>query len=153
MTTTQASRKRKYYDGYGITELRRYAREMKIVGRSKMDGYELLAACRKGWDARRAEKEQALLTAGPVVPGTLLKFKSCDCVIRVTSDVQTLLRYGALFVRAEYVSLCDRCQRGRPTNINYLNKKATGTAGYGEPYKFMLYQHVHVAEQLATASA
>lgn len=49
------------FGGYGITELRTYAREYDISGRSKMTGDELLAACHAVWDVERTAKEDSVL--------------------------------------------------------------------------------------------
>jgi hypothetical protein len=120
---------RKLFEGYGITELRTYAKEYKLPGRSKMTGVELLAAVRAVWEAERIAKEQAVLNAGPVAPGTVLRFRSAPgTTIRVTSDVLVDEIYGSLYVRAEYVTADEK----EHTSVAYLNQKAPG-------FKFYLF--------------
>jgi hypothetical protein len=96
------------YDGYRITELRRYATEYAIAGRSKMTGDELLVAVRAVWDAKREAAERELLAAVDVKPGTLLRHKSSGYVVRVLSEVSVWEPYGALVVDAEYVTQPER---------------------------------------------
>lgn len=122
------------YNGYGLTEMRRYAKEYKIPGRSKMDGPALLAALCEYWDNRRREQEQALLVSVKVQPGTLLRHKSSGTVIRVTSTVGTLEPYGALYVHAEYVSLGESDAKNYPAGVDYLNRN-------GATHRHMLYQY------------
>lgn len=134
------------YDGYGITELRQYARELNIPGRSTMTGPQLLTAVRGSWNARRVAAERQVMPA--VRPGAYLRFKShTDCVIKVTShiiDDTSNLALGAnqtraLYVEAEYVSMCANCDHGRnggPVTarhrMDYHNTRAV-------PYRFLLW--------------
>lgn len=73
------------FEGYGITELRRIAREADIKGRSKMDGWKLLAAMRAYWRAQVVAQEQAVLSVVDVKPGTVLRHISTGTTVRVTS--------------------------------------------------------------------
>jgi hypothetical protein len=92
------------YSGYGITELRSYAKQYKIRGRSKMDGYQLYQAVADHWDAERQANEAAILPAVKI--GAVLRHKSSGYTIRITSEVQVWSGVrDALFVTAEYVEL------------------------------------------------
>lgn len=128
MTTTQST-KRQRYDSFGITELRRMAREAKISGRSKMDGWQLLTAMRQYWTERRVTAEQAVIDAAK--PGAILRHKSSGYTLRVTSapepskiDVQD----GALRFHAEYIEWPDDqlygAWKGHGTDYaRYLNEQ------------------------------
>lgn len=52
---------RKTYQGYGITELRRWARERNVPGRSKMTGDELVAACKAAQHAWVVAQEDEVI--------------------------------------------------------------------------------------------
>lgn len=95
---------RRMYDGYSLKSLREWASDLKVAGRSKMGGLELLAACRVANLANIRTMEQAVLPAVKI--GALLRNKSTGDVIRVTGQVYTWEPYGALCVPAEYVE-CD----------------------------------------------
>jgi hypothetical protein len=112
MTTTQATKHRVRYDGYGITELRRHASEAKISGRSKMDGWQLLAAMRDYWEARRIAAEQAVIAAAK--PGALLRHKSTGTIMRLTSESHPFRQSGARWRAAFPRRVCrDRRTRRR----------------------------------------
>jgi hypothetical protein len=134
------------FGAYGITELRRYASEYKIVGRSKMDGWELLAECRNVWHARRDAKQNAVILAGPVEIGTKLRFVDHPgCVIVATSELLSL--DGSLYVHGEYVSRCRNCEPYR-RSVDMINRSARGEGG-NAPYLFFLYLLEHVPAEPA----
>jgi hypothetical protein len=152
---------RQTFDGYGLTELRRHARELNVPGRSKMAGPELLAAVRRTWEDRRILAEQAVLPAVRV--GAILRFKThTDCAIRVTSMIKKdsgTYRPGSrdpLYVEAIYVSMCSNCdaiarRTGKPMTeqwrLDYHNNR-----GQSAPYRFMLWSlEPASAEQAAAA--
>lgn len=104
--TSTASTKRQSYDGRSITEMRNLAREYKIPGRSKMDGWQLLKALRAYWHDQRVAAEQAVVEAAK--PGLLLRHKSTGTIMRLTSEVIALSNpYGPLCFRAEYVEVAE----------------------------------------------
>jgi len=143
----------KTYGGYGITEMRTMAREYKIVGRSKMSGDQLLTALHAYWDAKRQTEERRVLAEvrGPWVGAELVM--SCGCVIRATSAPQTSERNGnALYVTAEYVSLCANEMAGwtdETRRVDYLNRGGTGCR-VADPSRFMLYQ-LHANTEIKAA--
>lgn len=95
---------RKLYGGYGLTEMRTYAREYKIPGRSKMDGDQLLAALRAYWGARRVAAEQAVIGAATV--GAVLRHRSTGDLVRVVGPVEPKSASDdALCFKAEYVEI------------------------------------------------
>lgn len=140
------------FDGYGITELRRHAREMRIPGRTAMSGPELLTAVTSAWDSRRVAAEQAIMPA--VRPGAFLRFKSHpDCVIKVTSHVLAWTDLARqpnettpLYVEAVHVSMCSNCDRGtrggqavtEQSRLDFHNAAATGANG-SRAFRFMLW--------------
>jgi hypothetical protein len=148
----EATMTRTDFDGYGITELRRHARELNIPGRSTMTGPELLTAVTGAWDARRVAAEREVMPA--VRPGAFLRYKThTDCVIKVTSGVRgwtDLVRRPhettPLYVEAEYVSMCSNCDHGKQGGpvvtdkwrMDYHNASVTGANGY-RPYRFLLW--------------
>lgn len=133
---------------YTVAELRQYARELNIPGRSKMTGPELLLACRKGWSDAAAAKEDAVLRTGEVVPGALVTMK-CGDVIRAATTVQVEvhqdkgLRTERLYFLGEYVSLCDICKRST-VSLKALNDRAMGRTDFGAPYRHRLFQAVSI---------
>jgi len=134
---------RVYYDGYGITELRRWARELLIKGRTRMGGNELLVVCRAENDRQVVAREKALIAKMNMIkPGQLLRFREHPgCVIIVRSHVRNQESVGRLpvrYVRAEYVSLCENCAAGRdPLDVRLANEDATGKYS-GAPHRFFL---------------
>lgn len=146
---------RKLYGGYGLTEMRRYAAEYKIPGRSKMDGYRLLEELHNYWDARRQEKELAVLEAGTIVPGTQMLME-CGCRIQATTPVleDDRLDYAdrpkPLFIRATMLAFCVECSKHHPAGVNWYNQQAREY-----PYRFMLYQlhHLPATEQVGLPHA
>lgn len=136
---------RKTYKGYGITELRHWARDLKVAGRSKMTGDELVAACFAGARAQVVAAEQAVLAAVTVEPGTLLRHKSTGTIVRVTSTpapyVRNGVNYESLAFTAEYVEL-GRRQPGQLRNdVDHANRMDTLSAENGYTIMHMLYQH------------
>ena len=99
---------RNMYDGHSLTGLRQWARELKIAGRSKMGGLELLTACHVANLANIRALEEAVLPAVRV--GALLRHKTGGDIIRVTGDVYAWqpngASYGSRCAPAEYVE-CD----------------------------------------------
>lgn len=95
---------RKMYDGYSLTTLREWARDLKVAGRSKMGGYELLTACKAANFAQVQAAEEAVLPAVKI--GALLRHKSTGDIIRVIGDVFIWEPYGSRCVPAVYVE-CD----------------------------------------------
>lgn len=132
---------RKTYGGYGLTELRRYAKEYKVPGRSKMDGWSLLGAVRAVWLAQRAEQERALLDSTEVKPGTLLRHKSSGYVIRVLTEVETWQPYGALVVDAEYVELDGWGDERRAERAAYANQGDSYRRERGDIPRHPLFQY------------
>lgn len=134
----------KLYDGYGITELRGWARKLNVRGRSKMSGDTLVTACRRANDEQLAVREQAALAAGTVLGARFAM--QCGCVIEATSEpINHSIPQSAdrLFVRGQYVSLCDACKKNTPAGLDYLNRAARGEM-YGEPYRFFLWSLTRV---------
>lgn len=132
------------YGNYRITELRRYATEYRIKGRSKMTGNELLAAVCGYWDAQRAAAEQAVI--GAVRIGALLRHKSAGYTIRVTSEVSTWEPYGALYVTAEYASIAGSSMNtwGPERDIEqceYFNAENLRRTERGEIVRHPLWQY------------
>jgi len=136
---------RKTYGGYGITELRQCAKEYKIAGRTKMDGWDLLAAVRAYWEAERQRKEQELLAAAKVEPGVLLRHKSTGDVIRVLTNVVTWEPYGALCVDAEYVEVDGWGDDRRTERAAYLNRGDAERRARGVATLHPLYQYEAMA--------
>lgn len=142
---------RKLYSGYGITELRGYAREYKIAGRSKMDGYQLAAAVNAVWRQRVIDVERAVLAAVKVEPGTLLRHKSTGTVVRATSTPAPYIRdgvnYESLAFTAEYVTVSGReliggGWIGRGADYaRHLNERHARSAANGYTVQHMLYQY------------
>jgi hypothetical protein len=145
------------FEGYGITELRRIAREAGIKGRSKMDGWALLGAMRAYWRAQVVAAELAVMSAVDVVPGTVLRHKSTGTTVRVTSVptayVQDGRNYESLCFTAEYIEVgakeLDGNWVGRGVEqAQYRNEQAARTAEYNERnghgnlgLRHMLYQY------------
>lgn len=101
---------RKLYDGRGITELRRWARDLGVAGRSTMTGDELSAACVAACRANVVAAEQAVLQVVDVVPGVLLRHKTTGTIVRVTSTPEAYIgeggrNYESLCFTAEYVEV------------------------------------------------
>ena len=96
---------RKTYSGHSITSLRQWARDLKIAGRSKMTGDELLVACRAEAFANLRHAEDLVMrqAGGTLAVGTLLRHRSSGDIVRVTSDVRTWEGVGSLYVLVEYV--------------------------------------------------
>lgn len=139
----------KTYDGYRITELRHWARDLKIAGRSKMDGNQLVAACRAGARAAVIDAEQAVLNAVHVEAGVLLRHKSTGAIVRVTSDLHEYVRdgvgYQSLCFTAEYVE-AGTPQPGAVSNsargsVEHMNRMDALSAAGGYTIEHMLYQH------------
>jgi hypothetical protein len=132
-------------EAYTVKELKSYATEYGIKGRSKMSPAELLVAVRKIWNDERIALEGKVLAAGPVGPGTVLMFTDHPgCVIRASSEVIAHPLYGSLYVLGEYVSLCDNCAPFRNgSEVEYMNQHARGEDWngnpMGDPYRFFLY--------------
>lgn len=95
---------RKTFQGYSLTSLREWARDLKIAGRSKMSGDELVAACKAANFAQVQAMEQAVLPG--VKLGALLRHKGTGDIIRVTSGPTVWEPYGTLYITADYVE-CD----------------------------------------------
>jgi len=135
---------RKLYNRYGITELRTWARDLKIAGRSKMTGDELVAACFAVVRARVVAAERAVLAAVAVEPGTLLRHKETGTVVRVTSwpvpYVRDGVNYESLAFTAEYVTMGTR-QPGQCGSVEHLNRMDALSAANGYTLQHMLYQH------------
>lgn len=94
----------KFYGGYRITEMRAWAREYKIAGRSKMTGDELLVALRGYWDARRQAAEQAVIEFA--TPGAVLRNKDTGDLVRVVEMPYTDPALGgAVRFKAEYIEI------------------------------------------------
>jgi hypothetical protein len=134
----------KTYDGFRITELRNYAKEYAIPGRSKMNGDELLAAVQAVWDARRVAQEQ--LVIGAVKVGALLRHKSSGYVIRVTSELQTWQPYGSLFVTAEYVTHDGWGESRQAERAAYMNENDKHRAARGEIVRHPIWQYEAISE-------
>jgi hypothetical protein len=135
------------YEGYRITELRRYASEYKIPGRSKMNGRQLLDACREIWHGERDRKQNAVILAGPVGIGTKLRFVSHPgCVIVATSELLSL--HGSLYVHGEYVSECQMHNPGGNRSVDLVNRQARGDSGHNPPWKFYLHSMEHVPAEV-----
>ncbi len=135
---------RKLYSGYGITELRNWARDLKIDGRSKMTGDKLVAACKAQVRANVLAAEQAVLSVVSVEPGTLLRHKGTGAVMRVTSTpvpyVRNGVNYESLAFTAEYVEMGTQ-QPGMPRSAKHQNHMDALTAANGYTIQHMLYQH------------
>ena len=151
------------FEGYGITELRRWARDLQIPGRSKMPGDQLVAACKARCAEQRIARENAVLDGEALMVGTLLA-EACGCIIRCTSEVRYQVDSGPkpypLYVRGEYVWQCTtRGYFHRATPLKVMNERAAGTYG-GDPYRFFLHslrrltdaEWAEVAEQLIPPS-
>lgn len=134
----------KTYDGFRITELRNYAKEYLIPGRSRMSGDELLAAVQAVWTARRVEQEQ--LVVGAVKVGALLRHKSSGYVIRVTSELQTWQPYGSLFVTAEYVTHDGWGESRQAERAAYMNENDKHRAARGEIVRHPIWQYEAISE-------
>lgn len=132
---------RKLYDGYGLTEMRRYAREYKIPGRSRMTGDELLAALHAYWDARRIEQEQAVIASA--TGDALLRHKSSGYIVRMIGAAYASQRHGgALAFHAEYVELDGWGEHRRAERAKYENdEQARRVANGGEYTRHMLWQY------------
>lgn len=141
---------RTLFDGFGITELRTYAREYGIAGRSKMTGVELLAAVRAYWTERRLEQELAVINAVDLKPGTLLRHKSTGAVMRMTTGLFEYLGsdgqgFGAWCFEADYVT-AGTVQPGERDDVEYLNQRDRASRESGRPVRHMLYQHEAIIE-------
>jgi len=76
------------YDGYTKAQLINWARDEKIRGYTRMNGYQLLQVCQEAQMVRNYGREQALLEQGTVGPGTVLQYRGHpDYVIRVSSGI------------------------------------------------------------------
>jgi hypothetical protein len=136
---------RKTFGGYGLTELRTIARDLKIPGRTRMTGDELLTACLARWDANRREKENAVLRTLTLIPGARFTL-TCGCVLEATTHVLSWGPYGALYVHGAYVSICPKHQRGtghtenstEERDLEYINRENLGLSGY-PAFKHMVY--------------
>lgn len=135
---------RKLYSGYGITELRSWARDLKIAGRTRMAGDKLVAACKAQVRANVVAAERAVLSAVAVEPGTLLRHKSTGTIVRVTSFPAPYVRdgvnYESLAFTAEYVTVGTR-QPGQCGSVEHLNRMDALSAANGYTLQHMLYQH------------
>ncbi len=142
----------KTYDGYRITELRRYATEYKIAGRSKMTGDELLVAVRAIWTAKREAGERQLLASTEVKAGTLLRHRATGTIIRVLGDVYVWQPYGSLCVDAEYVDLTEHNGReyvSRGAHLTELANEADRRrreAGNAPRHPLYQYEAIEQAE-------
>ncbi len=135
---------RKLYSGYGITELRTWARDLNIAGRSKMTGDKLVTACKAQVRANVVAAEQAILSVVSVEPGTLLRHKSTSAVVRVTSTPAPYVRdgvnYESLAFTAEYVEMGIR-QPGMHRDAEFQNRMDELSAASGYVLQHMLYQY------------
>lgn len=139
---------RKLYGGYGLTEMRRYASEYKIPGRSAMTGDELLAALCAYWEARRIEHEQAVINAATGA-GALLRHKSTGDLVRMLGAVYASARHGgALAFHAEYIEIKNEgnlygAWKGRGVErAQRLNEQQARRVANGEEYnRHMLWQY------------
>ena len=154
---------RKTYGGYGITELRRLAREAGIKGRSTMGGWSLLGAVRAYWRAQVVAQEQAVLTVVEVKPGTVLRHKATGTTVRVTSAPvpyeQDGVNYESLCFTAEYIEVGEKelsgnwagrgIERAQFQNEQDARTREWNThGGYGDMgLRHMLYQYEAVAER------
>jgi hypothetical protein len=145
------------FEGYGLTELRRIAREAGIKGRSKMGGWALLAAMRAYWRAQVVAQEQAVLSVVEVKPGTVLRHKSTGTTVRVTSTpvayVQDGRNYESLCFAAEYIEvgekeLCGNWVGRGVEQARYRNEQDARTAEHNARHglgnlglRHMLYQY------------
>lgn len=129
------------YDGRGITELRAWARDLGIKGRSKMDGHQLSAACKAARLAQIVAAENALLASVDVKVGTILRHVSSGYVIRVTSDVQVWEQYGTRYVAAEYVELDGWGDHRRAERAAYQNREDARRIERGEAARHPLWQY------------
>ena len=141
------------YEGYRITELRRYATEYKIAGRSKMTGDELLAAVRAYWTAQRDAQQDELLAGGPLTIGTVLRHKSSGYLIRVTGETYIWESYGAVCVPAEYVELdgWGEDQQSRIARAAYANEGDARRLAQGDMPRHPIYQYERVTDEVAVA--
>jgi hypothetical protein len=144
------------YDGYGITELRAWARELKIAGRSKMSGDQLVAACKARAAELRIARENAVLDGETLAVGTLLA-EACGCIIRSTSQVRYQVDSGPkpypLYVRGEYVKQCTtRGYFHNATPLKVMNERAAGQYGT-DPYRFFLHSLRRLTDAEWTALA
>lgn len=150
-TTTRPTTKRQRYGGYGLTEMRRYAREYGIKGRSTMDGHQLLAALKTYWHDTRIANEQAVIGAAKL--GATLRHKSTGDLVRLTSEVAASNiqgHDGALFFNAEYVEVHNRWDLGGGwatpdgpvRRARYLNEQQARRVENGsEADRHMLWQY------------
>ncbi len=152
------------FEGYGITELRRIAREAGIKGRSTMDGHALLAAMRAYWRAQVVAAEQAVLNVTEVKPGTVLRDKSTGTLVRVTSEptpyVQDGRNYESLCFEAEYIEVGEAELNGawagrgieqaaHRNEQDARTREHNARGGYGNlGLRHMLYQYEAVSAQL-----
>lgn len=125
------------HGSYTVTELRGYAREYGVKGRSKMTGEQLLTAVTAYWTAQRQAAEQAVI--GAVKVGALLRHKTSGYTIRVTGEIYTWEPYGALCVPAEYVTYEGEWAPGRGAEYAaYLNEC---NARRDDPARHPLWQY------------
>ena len=136
------------YGGYRITELRRYATEYKIAGRSKMTGDELLVAVRDYWTAQRDAQQDEVLAGGPLTVGTILRHKSSGCLIRVTGETYIWEPYGAICVPAEYVELDGWAEdvQSRIDRARYANEGDARRLAQGDLPRHPIYQYERVID-------
>lgn len=127
---------KKTYDGYGITELRRWARDLGIYGRSTMTGEQLVAACKATNRANLNAQIDALLASVAVTAGTLLRHKATGDIIRVTGDIYEWL--GVRCVPAEYVECHGWGKDRRAERAAYENE---GNARTGHVARHPLWQY------------
>lgn len=144
MTATTTAKRQKF-GGYGITEMRRYAREYGIKGRSTMDGHQLLAALRTYWHDTRVTAEQAVIAAA--TPGAILRHKSAGYTVRVMSAPeasQLPAHDGAMIFRAEYVTHPGHWANDHDgtAHARYLNEEQARRVENGSaPDRHMLWQY------------
>jgi hypothetical protein len=139
---------RRLYGGYGITHLREWARELKVAGRTRMTGDELLVATFAASDAQLLVKETATL-AGGTVKGAYFEM-SCGCVIVATTDpiVHQLPVIDdrppcadRLFVRGQYVAVCEKHRAGRRADWTL---KLMNESTQRDSYRFFLWSLTRV---------
>lgn len=129
---------RVYYDGRTITELREWARELEIKGRSKMNGHELSDACKAVNLKNLIAKEDALIEkVGGIADGTELQYAN-GLRFRVIGDVETN-EFGTRFVRGEYTSVGD----GREYHsVHYANDSQYQSVPGGHRHMLAVLQPV-----------
>ena len=139
---------RKYYGGYSITHLREWARELGVAGRTRMAGDELLVATFAASDAQLLARETAALAGGPV-KGAHFEME-CGCVIVATTDPLAHRLpviddrppcADRLFVRGQYVALCEKCRDGRRADWTLKHKNE---AAERDSYRFFLWSLTRV---------